>query len=71
MRQFRNELIASPYDGGLIGSIHSDTNDVKISDTMLSYLEPPQLLPMIYHHKIMCGCAICNTSNYFQSSLNA
>ena len=41
-----------------------------ISDTVLSYLETPQLRPMTDHHKIMCGCAICNTSNYFQESLN-
>ena len=42
-----------------------------ISDTILRSLAPPQLRPIIYHHKMMCGCAICNTSNYFQESLNA
>ena len=26
---------------------------------------------MIDRHKMMCGCAICNTSKYFQESLNA
>ena len=25
---------------------------------------------MIYHNKIMCGCAIYNTSKYFQEYLN-
>ena len=32
---------------------------------------PPQLRPMTYHHKMMCGCVICNTSKYFQEYLNA
>ena len=63
--------IASPDNGGLLGSRHSDTNDVIISDTMICSLAPTQLLPMTYHHKIMCGCDICNTSEYFQESLNA
>ena len=71
MQQLHNELIASPDDGGLLGSGYAETNDVIISDTMLRCLAPPQLLPMVDHHKMMCGCAICNTSNYFQESLNA
>ena len=71
MRQLNNELIASPDDGGLLGDIHADTNDVIISDTMLCSLSPPQLRTMIDHHKMMCGCAICNTSKYFQESLNS
>ena len=66
MQQFHNGIIASPDDGGLLGARHADTNDVIISDTMLCYLEPPQLFPMTYHQKMMCGCAICNTSKYFQ-----
>ena len=40
MRQFQNEIIASTYDGGLIGAIHADTNDVIISDAMICYLVP-------------------------------
>ena len=71
MRQLHNELIASPDDGGLVGAIHALTNDVIISDTMLCSLAPPQLRPMTYNQKIMCGCAICNTSKYMQESLNA
>ena len=71
MRQLKNYLIASPDDGVLIGARHANTNDAIISDTMLRSLAPPQLRPMTYHHKIMCGCAICNTSKYFQLSLNA
>ena len=71
MRQLHNELIASPDDGGLLGAIHADTNDVIISDTILRSLSPTQLHPMTDNHKMMCGCAICNTSNYFQESLNA
>ena len=71
MQQLHNELIASPDYGGLLGSRHADTNNVMICDTMLCSLAHPQLLPMIYHHKMMCGCAICNTSKYFQKSLNA
>ena len=71
MRQLHNEIIASPYDGGLLGSRHADTNDVVISDTILCSLAPPQLRPMKDNHKMMCGCAICNTSKYFQESLNA
>ena len=70
MRQLHNELIASPDDGGLLGSIHADKNDVIISDTMLRSLVSPKLLPMIDHYKMMCGCDICNTSKYFQESLN-
>ena len=45
MRQLYNELIASPGYGGLLGSRHSDTNNLIISDTMLCYLAPPQLRP--------------------------
>ena len=71
MRHFHNDLIASPNDGGLFGARHAETNDVIISDTMLCSLVPPQLRPMTYHQKMMCGCAICDTSKYFQESLNA
>ena len=71
MRHLHNELIASPDDGGLLGAKHTDKNDVISSDTILSSLAPLQLLPMTDNHKIMCGCAICNTSKYFQESLNA
>ena len=55
VRQFHNELIASPYDGGLLGSRHVDTNYVIISDTMLRSLAPPQLRPMADHDKMMFG----------------
>ena len=41
-----------------------------ISDTILRSLAPPQLRPMKYHQKIMCGCAICNISKYFKELLN-
>ena len=71
MRQLHNELVASPDDGGLLGSRHANTNDVIISDRMISSLAPPQLRPMTDHHKMICGCAICNTSKYFQELLNA
>ena len=71
MQQLHNELIASPDDGGLLGARHAKTNDVIISDTMLRSLAPPQLRPMTDNHKMMCGCAICNTSKYMQESLNA
>ena len=71
MRHFHNELIASPDYGGLVGAIHAITNDVIINDTMLRYLAPLQLRPMTYNHKMMCGCAICNTSKYMQEYLNA
>ena len=71
MRQLQNELIASPDDGGLLGDRQADTNDVIISDTTICSLVPPQLRPMKENHKMMCGCAICNTSKYFQGSLNA
>ena len=66
MLQLHNELIDSPDDGGLLGYRNSDINDVIISDTMLRSLATHQLHPMTYHHKMMCGCAICNTSKYFQ-----
>ena len=69
-RQLHNELIASPDNGGLLGAKHYDKNDVIISDRMIHYLSPPQLRPMTDHNKMMCGCAICNTSKHFQESLN-
>ena len=69
MQQLHNKLVASPDDGGLIGSRHDDTNDVIIRDTIIRYLAPPQLLPMIDHQKNICGCSICNTSEYIQESL--
>ena len=71
MRQLHNEIIASPDDGGLVGSRHVITNDVIISDTMLRSLVPPQLRQITDNQKKMCGCAICNTSKYMQESLNA
>ena len=70
MRQLHNELIASPDYGGLLGSKHANKDYVIISDTMLCSLAPPQLCPMTYHQKMMCGCAICNNSKYFKESLN-
>ena len=71
MWQFHNELIAAPDDGGLLGSIHANTNYVIISDTMIRSLELPQLRPVTDNHKMMCGCAICNTPKYMQDSLNS
>ena len=71
MQQLHNDLIASPDDEGLLGARHSITNDVINSVTILRSLAPPQLLPMADNHKMMCCCAICNTSNYMQESLNA
>ena len=71
MQQLHNELIISPYYGGLLGARHANTNDVIIIDTMLHYLAPPQILIMKDHQKMMCGCDICNTSKYFQESLNS
>ena len=71
MRKLHNELIASPDDGGLLGSRHAITNDVIISDTMLRSLAPPQLRPMTYNYKMMYGCAIFITSKYMQEYLNA
>ena len=71
MQQLHNELIDLRDDGCLIGFIHADTNDVVSSDTILCSLAPPQLRPIIDHQNIMCGCASCNTSNYFQELLNA
>ena len=38
---------------------------------MLRSLAPPQLCPMIDNQKMMCGCAICNSSKYMQEYLNA
>ena len=62
MRQLHSELIASQYDGGLLGVRNADTNDVIISDSMLRSLSPLKLRTMTDNHKMMCGCAICNTS---------
>ena len=66
MRQLHNEIIASLDDGGLLGDRHANKNDVIFSDTMLFSLAPPQLRTMTDDHKMMCGCAICNTSKYFK-----
>ena len=71
MQQLHNELIASPDDVGLVRARHSIKNDVIISETMLRSLAPPQLRPMTDNHKMMCGCAIFNTSKYMQESLNS
>ena len=71
IKQLHNEIIDPPDDGGLFVARHAITNDVIISDTMLRSLAPPQLRPMTDNHKMMCGCAICNTSKYMQESLNA
>ena len=71
MRQFHDELIASPDYGGLLEARHVKTNDVIISDTILCSLAPPQLRPMTDNHEMICGCVICNTSKYMQESLNA
>ena len=71
MQQLQIDIIASPDYGGLLGSRHTDTNYVITSGTMLRSLAPPQIRPMTDHHKKMCGCDICNTSKYFQESLNA
>ena len=46
MRQFHNELIASPDDVGLLGDRHADTNYVIISDKIICSLAPTQLRPM-------------------------
>eukprot|EP00978_Attheya_sp_CCMP212_P017892 scaffold48234_cov60-Attheya_sp.AAC.6 len=70
VRQLHNELIVPPDQGGLLGARHHESNDVIISDTMLRSLVPPELRPIPDHHKIMCGCTICNTSKYLQTSLN-
>ena len=69
MRQLHNEIIDPLDDGGLIEARYVDANDVIISDTMLRYLASPKLIPMADYHNMMCGCAICNTSKYFQKIL--
>ena len=66
MGQLYHELVASPDYVGIMGGRHADINYLIISDTMLCSLAPHQLSPMTYNHKMMCGCAICNTSNYLQ-----
>ena len=71
IRQLHNDLITSPDDVGLLGDRRAGTNDAITSETMLCSLAHPQLRPMTDNHKMMCGCAICNTSKYFQQSLNA
>ena len=71
MQQLQNELIASPDDGGLLGSRHADTNNVIISDTIIRYLVPPQLSPMTSPPKMMRVCDIFNTSKHFKELLNA
>ena len=67
MQQLHNELIDSPDDGGLLGAILANTNDVIFSDTMLCSLALPQLRPITDHQKMMRGCAIWNTSKKFNN----
>ena len=67
MQQLHNELTASPDDGVLPVFRHYDINDVISSDTIICSLAHPQLLPITDHHKIICGCAICNTSEYLKN----
>ena len=55
----------------LLRARHTDTKDVIVSDKIICSLSPPQLRPMTDHHKMMCGCAICNTSKYLQEYLDA
>ena len=71
MQHFHNELIASPDDEGLLRARQANKNDVIISNTILHSLAPPHLRPITYHHKMVCGYSICNTSKHFQESLNA
>ena len=71
MRHLYNGITDLPDDGGLLGARRVDKNYVIISETMLRSLTPPKLRPITDHQKMMCGCAICNTSKYFQESLNA
>ena len=61
MRKLHNDLIASLDDGVLLGAIHANKNYVIISDTMLHPLPPSQLRQITDHHKMICGCDICNT----------
>ena len=65
-----NEFIDSPYDGGLLGSIHAHKNDVIISDKMICFLAPPQQSSMTDHHKMMCVFFICNTLKKNQELLH-
>ena len=51
-------------------SRHADKNYVIITDKMLRSLARPKLSSMTCPQKMMGGCAICNTSKYFQESLN-
>ena len=60
MRQLHNDLIVSPDDGCLLGDRNANKNDVITT----------QLRLMIDNHRMVWGCAICNTSKYFQESLN-
>ena len=70
MQQLHNDIIDSPDYGGLLGARNADKNYVISSYTMFCYLAIPQLRPMKNHHKVMCGCAISNTSKYFQEWFN-
>ena len=67
MRHLHNEIIASTHDGDLLGYRHAFKNDLIISETMICSLETSQLHPMAYHHKMMCGFDVCNTSNIFKN----
>ena len=70
IRQLHNKTLALPYYVGLIGSIHANKNDVIISEKYICAFAPPSLTPMTDDHKMMCGCAICKNSKYFQELLN-
>ena len=49
MQQLHNKIITSPYDGGLLGARHANTNDVISSATMFLFFVPPQLRPITYN----------------------
>ena len=51
-QQLHNDIIALSDDGGLLGAIHADTNDMIISDTIIRSLVPPQLRPITDHQKL-------------------
>ena len=55
MGEIHNDLIKAPSKGDFSGS-RSESVEVITRDTSLRKYMPPQVLKIINHHKVMCGC---------------
>ncbi|KAL3913497.1 MAG: hypothetical protein SGPRY_007959, partial [Prymnesium sp.] len=63
MRELHNNLIELQVEkggnGGGLPDVRDGQGKILMSDTVLRGLLPPQLKPATEHHKVMCGCELC------------